>query len=224
MIEIAHIENDYTSKFGVPRQSGLTCAMPSRIIFTGKYRNPDALRGIEGFSHLWLLWKFDNPEKQSLTVRPPRLGGNRRMGVWATRSPFRPNNIGLSCVRLIRVEWHTSQGPVLWVEDADLMNGTAILDIKPYLPFTDSHPDATSGWCAQAERDIHPLDVHISHEAMRHYPFTTDQWNTLRQILRQDPRPHYKDDNPDTTYSFEFAYQTITFAVADNKVRLIVTK
>lgn len=221
MIEIAHIENDYTSKFGVPRQSGLTNAMPSRIIFSSQYRNPDALRGIDGFSHLWLLWRFDNPAKQSLTVRPPRLGGNRRMGVWATRSPFRPNNIGLSCVRLIRVDWHTSQGPILWVEDADLMNGTAIFDIKPYLPFTDSHPDATSGWCAQAEQAIHPLDVHISSEVQHRYPFTPDQWDTIRQILTQDPRPHYKDDNPLTTYSFEFASQTITFRVNDNKLELI---
>lgn len=223
MIHIAHIENDYTSKFGVPRQSGLTRGMLSRIVFDDEYRNPDGLRGIEGFSHLWLLWEFHEAKraKNNLTVRPPRLGGNRRMGVWATRSPFRPNGIGLSCVRLVKVELDGSDGPVLWVENADLMNGTPILDIKPYLAFTDSHPDASAGWTELAEQMNKPLEVEISNQAKARYPFSPQQWATVCEILSQDPRPHYKTDGNETVYSFEFAHHTISFKVNNQKAIIL---
>ena len=149
---IASIQTDFTTKFGVPRQSGLVKGLKGRIVFEPEYRNPEALRGLEGFSHIWLLWDFSEVRRQGIkwrpTVRPPRLGGNQRMGVWATRSPFRPNNIGLSSVRIINIELHTPDGPIIEVEGADLMSGTPIFDIKPYLPFTDSHPEATAGFAA----------------------------------------------------------------------------
>lgn len=214
MITIAHIHNDFDGKFGIPRQSGLVHGLESRIVFTPEYRNVDALRGLEGFSHIWLLWDFSmaHTDKWSPTVRPPRLGGNRRMGVWATRSPFRPNNIGLSSVRILRIEPDTPDGPVIYVEGADLMNGTPILDIKPYLPFTDSHPDATGGWTA----DVHtaPLAVIIPEEARRHYDFSPRLWQALTAILAGDPRPHYQDD-PTRIYSFEFHSHTVRFRVED---------
>ncbi len=147
---IARIRSDFPTKFGIPRQSGLADA-PARIVFEPEFRNADALRGIEGYSHLWLLWHFSEAEREgwSPTVRPPKLGGNRRMGVFATRSPFRPNTIGLSSVRLDRVELHTPNGPVLHIAGADLMDGTPILDIKPYLAYTDAHPDAAGGFAYQ---------------------------------------------------------------------------
>ncbi len=209
---IAHIHNDFDGKFGIPRQSGLVEGLEARIIFTPEYRNVEALRGLDGFSHIWLLWDFSiaHTAKWSPTVRPPRLGGNRRMGVWATRSPFRPNNIGLSSVRILRIEPNTPEGPVIHVAGADLMNGTPILDIKPYLPFTDSHPDATSGWTAEVH--IPSLDVVITEEARRQYPFSPELWQTLEGIISEDPRPHYQDD-PERIYSFEFHGTTIRFRV-----------
>ena len=147
---IARIHTDFKTKFGVPRQSGLVNELTGRIVFEPEYRNADALRGLEGFSHIWLLWDFSEAHREgegwSPTVRPPRLGGNKRMGVWATRSPFRPNHIGLSSVRLINISPNTPEGPVLEVSGADLMDGTPIYDIKPYLPFTDSHPEAKGGF------------------------------------------------------------------------------
>lgn len=217
MITIAHIHNDFDGKFGIPRQSGLIEGLESRIVFTPEYRNVEALRGLDGFSHIWLLWDFSmaHTDKWSPTVRPPRLGGNKRMGVWATRSPFRPNNIGLSSVRIMRIELDTPEGPVIYVEGADLMNGTPILDIKPYLPFTDSHPEATSGWTAEVH--IAPLDVILTEEVRSHYDFSTRQWQALTNILAGDPRPHYQDD-PERIYSFEFHGHTIRFRVKDDKV------
>lgn len=216
MITIAHIHNDFDGKFGIPRQSGLVEGLESRIVFTPEYRNAEALRGIDGFSHIWLLWDFSmaHTDKWSPTVRPPRLGGNRRMGVWATRSPFRPNNIGLSSVRMLRIEPDTPDGPVIYVEGADLMNGTPILDIKPYLPFTDAHPDATSGWTS----DVHtaPLSVIIPEEARCQYDFSPRLWQALTHILANDPRPHYQND-PSRIYSFEFHGCTIRFRVEDDK-------
>lgn len=213
---IAHIRNDFDGKFAVPRQSGLAPSAVGRIVFTPEFRNRESLRGLEGFSHLWLLWDFDRARaggsSWSPTVRPPRLGGNRRMGVWATRSPFRPNNIGLSCVKLEGIELDTTDGPVIHVSGADLMSGTPILDIKPYLPFTDSHPEASSGWTAEVTAP--DLGVEVTPEALAAYRFTDSQWQALREILRGDPRPHYQDD-PERIYSFEYAHQTVHFRVSD---------
>lgn len=212
MITIAHIYNDFDGKFGIPRQSGLVEGLDARIVFCPEYRNVEALRGLEGFSHIWLLWDFSEAHsgKWSPTVRPPRLGGNKRMGVWATRSPFRPNNIGLSSVRILKIELDTPEGPVIHVEGADLMNGTPILDIKPYLPFTDSHPDASAGWTSDV--DIPPLAVVIPEEVRHRYPFTPSQWRAIEGILASDPRPHYQDD-PTRVYSFEFNGITLRFSV-----------
>ena len=220
MITIAHIYNDFNGKFGIPRQSGLVEGLEARIVFCPEYRNADALRGLEGFSHIWLLWDFSqaHTEKWSPTVRPPRLGGNKRMGVWATRSPFRPNNIGLSSVRITKIELDTPEGPVIHVEGADLMNGTPILDIKPYLPFTDSHPDASSGWTAEADNS--PLNVVIPDSVRTSYPFNPSQWKTIEGILAGDPRPHYQD-NPERIYRFEFNTITIKFQVKDKTVFII---
>ena len=220
MITIAHIYNDFNGKFGIPRQSGLVEGLEARIVFCPEYRNADALRGLEGFSHIWLLWDFSqsHTEKWSPTVRPPRLGGNKRMGVWATRSPFRPNNIGLSSVRITKIELDTPEGPVIHVEGADLMNGTPILDIKPYLPFTDSHPDASSGWTAEADNS--PLNVVIPDSVRTSYPFNPIQWKTIEGILAGDPRPHYQD-NPERIYRFEFNTITIKFQVKDKTVFII---
>ena len=220
MITIAHIYNEFNGKFGIPRQSGLVEGLEARIVFCPEYRNADALRGLEGFSHIWLLWDFSqaHTEKWSPTVRPPRLGGNKRMGVWATRSPFRPNNIGLSSVRITKIELDTPEGPVIHVEGADLMNGTPILDIKPYLPFTDSHPDASSGWTAEADNS--PLNVVIPDSVRTSYPFNPIQWKTIEGILAGDPRPHYQD-NPERIYRFEFNTITIKFQVKDKTVFII---
>ena len=217
MITIAHIYNDFNGKFGIPRQSGLVEGLEARIVFSPEYRNADALRGLEGFSHIWLLWDFSqaHTEKWSPTVRPPRLGGNKRMGVWATRSPFRPNNIGLSSVRITKIELDTPEGPVIHVEGADQMNGTPILDIKPYLPFSDSHPEASSGWTMEANNTS--LNVVIPDSVRTSYPFNPIQWKTIEGILAGDPRPHYQND-PTRVYSFEFHGITIHFIVDGDTV------
>lgn len=215
MVPIATIYNDFSCKFGVPRQSSLSGGMLSKLVFERGFRNREALRGLETFTHIWLLWHFHKAEAGFRpTVRPPRLGGNRRMGVWATRSPFRPNGIGLSCVRIARIELDTTEGPVIWVEDADLMNGTPVLDIKPYLPFTDSHPEASSGWTLECEALNRPLKVRITDEAKRRYEFTPGQWDTICRIISDDPRPHYKKDG-DELFSFEFATKTVSFSVCN---------
>lgn len=221
MKPIAHIENDLHTKFGVPRQSGLVDDLESRIVFEPEYRQPEALRGLEGFSHIWLLWDFSEAHRPtwSPTVRPPRLGGNRRMGVFATRSPFRPNPIGLSSVRIKRIELHTPQGPVIHVAGADLMDGTPILDIKPYLPFTDCHPDATGGFTDET-RLQEPLQVEIPIELA--HQLTPLQVDALREILANDPRPHYQDD-PDREYGMEYAGRDIKFKVNNNRVEILYT-
>lgn len=214
MKPIAHIQTDFTTKFGVPRQSGLSPSSEGRIIFAPEYRNADALRGLDGYSHIWLLWDFSEahrPEGEwSPTVRPPRLGGNVRMGVWATRSPFRPNPIGLSSVKLERIELQTADGPVLVVSGADLMNGTPVFDIKPYLPFTDCHPEATGGFAEDMNRQIEPLEVVMSDEMMT--GFSAQQLETLREVLAQDPRPHYQHD-ASRIYTMEFAGREVKFRV-----------
>ena len=207
---IAHIHNDFSDKFGIPRQSGLVPEMPSYIVFEEEYRNCEALRGIEEYSHLWLLWQFSESHRDewSPTVRPPRLGGNRRMGVFATRSPFRPNPIGLSSVRLLGVEQHTEQGTVLRVAGADLLNGTPILDIKPYLAYTDSHPDAAGGF-ADAFVD-YALTVEFPEPLLS--KIASDKRESLLSVLRQDPRPAYQHD-PARIYALDFATYTVRFFV-----------
>ncbi len=213
---IAHIENDLLTKFGVPRQSGIVEELESRIVFEPEYRNPEALRGLEGFSHLWLLWDFSEAHREewSPTVRPPRLGGNQRMGVFATRSPFRPNPIGLSSVRIKEILLSTNDGPVIIVEGADLMNGTPIWDIKPYLPFTDSHPEAKGGFTEETSKQ-EPLEVVIPEQIATR--FSDQQITALQKILASDPRPRYHD-NPDRIYGIEFAGEDIKFKINENKV------
>lgn len=220
---IATIRTDFPTKFGVPRQSGLIKGLKGRIVFEPEYRDPEALRGLEGFSHIWLLWDFSEARTSDLkfkaTVRPPRLGGNRRMGVWATRSPFRPNNIGLSSVRILGIDLHTPDGPVIDVEGADLMNGTPIFDIKPYLAFTDSHPDARGGF---TEDTTTPFDgaestLHFTLHPSLLAAFDAEHLEALKSVLASDPRPHYHDD-PDRIYAFGFAGKEVKFRIRDGEV------
>ena len=207
---IARIHSDFSSKFGVPRQSGLVDALESTIVFEPEYRNADALRGLEGFSHLWLIWEFSQARRQewSPTVRPPRLGGNKRMGVFATRSPFRPNPIGLSCVKLKRVELSGPEGPRIWVTGADLLDGTPILDIKPYIPYADCHPEAVGGFAAVPAGET--LEVVIPDGLLGKIP--ENRREALRGVLAQDPRPHYHDD-PERIYGFGFGGMEVKFSV-----------
>lgn len=207
---IARVKSEFPAKFGIPRQSGLVSGLKSQIIFEPAYRNPDALRGLEDYSHIWLLWEFSESirEEWSPTVRPPRLGGNQRVGVFATRSPFRPNPIGLSCVQLQKIEWRTPQGPVLWIAGADLMDQTPIYDIKPYLPFTDSRPGASSGF-AGAVMD-QQLQVRCPEEEYQKIPEAKRE--AVLEILAQDPRPSYQKD-PERVYGFTYADMEIRFTV-----------
>ena len=220
---IAHIETDFPTKFGVPRQSGLVKGLKGRIIFEPEYRDPEALRGLEGFSHIWLLWDFSEARcedtKWHPTVRPPRLGGNRRMGVWATRSPFRPNHIGLSSVRILGIDLHTSDGPIIEVEGADLMSGTPIFDIKPYLAFTDSHPDALGGFTAPTPPTMgsNGQCSVVSFSDSIAEAFDAEHIEALRGILASDPRPHYHED-PDRIYALEFAGKEVKFRIGDGQV------
>lgn len=207
---IARIHSDFATKFGVPRQSGLVDALESTVVFEPEYRNMDALRGLEDFSHLWLVWVFDKAVRRdwSPTVRPPRLGGNRRMGVFATRSPFRPNPIALSSVKLAGIEQTAEQGPVLHIRGADLMDGTPILDIKPYIPYADAHPEALGGFAAVPAGET--LEVIIPPELLEKIP--PKRREALRGVLAQDPRPHYQDD-PGRIYGFGFAGMEVKFSV-----------
>lgn len=213
MNTIAHILTDFSTKFGIPRQSGLVESLRGTIVFAPPYRDPAALRGLEGFSHLWIIWDFSEAHREgwSPTVRPPRLGGNRRMGVFATRSPFRPNPIGLSCVRIEGIELNTPQGPVIHVSGADMLSGTPIYDIKPYLPLTDAHPDALDGFAKETAQQP-PLAVSIPEAVGRQ--LQEDKRETLAKILADDPRPHYHDDAA-RVYAFEFAGIHIRFRVDD---------
>ena len=212
MQPIATIHTGFASKFGVPRQSGLVPELKGTVVFEPQFRYADALRGLEGFSHIWLIWEFSEAvrEEWSPTVRPPRLGGNTRLGVFATRSPFRPNPIGLSCVKLDSIELSTPQGPVLHVSGADLMDGTPIYDIKPYIPYTDCVTDATSGFTESVS--MHRLNVIIpKHLESKIRPGTLE---ALRGILAQDPRPRYQDD-PNREYGFDFDGYSVKFKVPD---------
>ena len=207
---IAHIENDFPTKFGIPRQSGLVNSLRSRIVFAPEYRNPDAFRGLEDFSHVWLIWEFSQAVRQkwSPTVRPPSLGGNTRMGVFATRSPFRPNPVGLSAVQLEEVVLHGADAPYLVVSGADLMNGTPIYDIKPYLPHIDSHPDARGGFAVPAAE--HRLKVVFPEQWLEKVP--EQLRDGLTEVLAQDPRPSYQHD-PERVYGFGFARLEVKFTV-----------
>lgn len=212
---IAHIRNDFPTKFGVPRQSGLVEALRATIVFEPEYRNPDAFRGLEGFSHIWLLWQFSEAVREgwSPTVRPPRLGGNARMGVFATRSPFRPNAIGLSSVKLLSIERHKALGPVLHVSGADLMNGSPIFDVKPYLVYTDSHPEATGGFSFASGEGT--LAVDFPDELLRRIP--PERGNALCAVLAQDPRPAYQEE-PGRVYGMEFGGFEIRFVVKGGRL------
>lgn len=209
---IAHIRTDFPEKFGIPRQSGLVEELEGKIVFEPEFRHPDAVRGLEQFSHIWILWQFSENERAgwSVTVRPPRLGGNTRMGVFATRSPFRPNGIGLSCVRLKRVELTGKEGPVLTVLGADLMDNTPILDIKPYIPLTDCRPEATEGYTKETRK--HALRVEFPEELLSQYP--EEKRKAAEAVLSQDPRPGYSSD-PERIYGVTFAGYDIKFRVRD---------
>ena len=206
---IARIRSDFATKFGVPRQSGLVEALESTIVFEPEYRNTDALRGLEGFSHIWLVWVFDKAARDTWSpiVRPPRLGGNARMGVFATRSPFRPNPIALSCVRLAGIE-ETAEGTVLRIRGADLMDGTPILDIKPYIPYADCKEDAAGGFASAPAAET--LEVIIPEELLIKIPESRRE--ALRGVLAQDPRPHYHAD-PERVYGFGFGGMEVKFSV-----------
>lgn len=209
---IARMQSDFPSKFGIPRQSNLVEQLRSTIVFEPEFRNPDALRGLEGFSHLWLIWQFSEAVRSgwSPTVRPPRLGGNTRLGVFATRSPFRPNSLGLSCVRLEGLEQIDGLGTVIHVSGADLMDGTPIFDIKPYVPYADCHPDAAGGFTSSAGDYL--LEVVFPEELLRLLPESKRE--AAIGVLRHDPRPSYQHD-PDRIYGLPFAGFDIRFQVRE---------
>lgn len=214
---IAHMRSDFPTKFGIPRQSGLVEELRSTIVFEPEYRNPDTLRGIEGFSHLWLIWQFSEAVRDSWspTVRPPRLGGNVRMGVFATRSPFRPNNLGLSCVKLLGLE-QTTEGTVLHVAGADLMDGTPIFDIKPYIPYSDSYPDALGGFTSTAGDFL--LKVEFPAELLNILP--ESKRDAAMAVLSHDPRPSYQR-KPGRVYGLNFAGFDIQFTVENDTLTVI---
>ena len=215
---IARMHSDFATKFGIPRQSGLVEELRSTVIFEPEFRNADALRGIEGFSHLWLIWQFSEALRTewSPTVRPPRLGGNTRMGVFATRSPFRPNNLGLSCVKLLGAE-HTEQfGTVLHVGGADLMDGTPIFDIKPYIPYSDSYPDAIGGFTDTADQFL--LTVDFPEQLLSQLP--QDKQSAALAVLSHDPRPSYQR-KPGRIYGLTFAGFDIRFTVENSTLTVV---
>lgn len=217
---IARIHTDFSDKFGIPRQSGLVSGLHATIVFEPAYRNSDALRGIEEYSHLWLIWEFSKSKQEewSPTVRPPRLGGNKRMGVFATRSPFRPNPIGLSSVKLLQVEWDTPVGPVLHVEGADILDDTPIYDVKPYLSYTDSHPDAAGGFADDVRQ--YALTVMWEDQPVE---IPESVKSTLTGILQQDPRPSYQND-PERVYNLTFSDWEIQFRVSNGIATVIQAK
>ncbi len=226
MVRIATIKTDFPTKFGIPRQSGLVESLYGVITFEKEYANADALRGLEGFTHIWLLWEFSNAirkgkdpekcsttEKWSPTVRPPRLGGNVRVGVFATRSPFRPNPIGLSCVKLESIELSSPEGPRLIVSGVDMMDGTPIIDIKPYIPYTDCRLDAVGGFTESVEQNT--LEV-IFPDSM-YCGLSETEMKTLREILAEDPKPHYQND-PQRVYKFFYSEYEVSFRIDGNRL------
>lgn len=220
MKTIAKIKSGFPDKFGIPRQSNLIDGLQAQIIFEPEFRNPDAVKGLEGFSHLWLIWEFDrSKESNALTVRPPRLGGNRRMGVFATRSPFRPNPIGLSCVKIEKIENDKNLGTVIHISGADIADGTPILDIKPYLPNVDCVPDAVGGFADEVKD--YSLNVVIPDEIKANN--SAKFIGVLTQILAQDPRPSYQND-PERIYGFKYEGREIKFRVENETLYLISIK
>ena len=216
---IAYVRNGFPTKFGLPRQSGLVEALESVIVFEKEYAVPEALRGLEGYSHLWLIWGFHqagDPQSWSPTVRPPRLGGNTRVGVFATRSPFRPNRLGMSCVRLLRVEKTREHGDVLVVAGTDMMDGTPVYDIKPYVPLTDCRPDATGGFTDTHEKRT--VRVEIPEDVLEKIP--AGEREAVRALLREDPRPAYQED-PERIYGFPYAGMELRFRVADGVLTVL---
>ena len=211
---IAHVRSDFTTKFGIPRQAGIVPELESILVFEPEYRDVEALRGIEGFSHLWLIWQFSENLREgfSPTVRPPRLGGNERLGVFATRSPFRPNALGLSCVQLVGLEQMEGLGTVLRLRGADLMDGTPVYDVKPYVPYADCHPDALSGFAADSGKT---LEVEFMDGCEAKVP--AGKLAALRGVLANDPRPRYQKD-PDRVYAMDFAGMEIKFSVSGEKL------
>ncbi len=214
---IAHIQSEFPDKFGIPRQSGLVEELKARIIFEPEYRTPEAFKGLEDFSHLWLIWGFSENIRStwSPSVRPPRLGGNTRKGVFATRSPFRPNPLGLSSVKLERIEFHPVHGPVLHVSGADLMNNTPIFDIKPYIPYTDSHPEASEGFSGPHKN--HHLTVCCPEEWLDKIPKSIRE--KLFAVLAQDPRPSYQN-NPERIYGLRFSGLEVKFRIHDTRLTI----
>ena len=217
---VARMESEFPTKFGIPRQSGLVEALRGTVVFERPFRTPDALRGIQGFSHLWLIWGFSAAGREgwSATVRPPRLGGNERLGVFATRSPFRPNPLGLSCVKLEGVELETARGPVLHVSGADLMDGTPIYDIKPYVPYADCRPGAAEGF---APAPAAGLRVNIPPELAARVP--APRLEALEGVLACDPRPRYQDD-PARVYGMAFAGLEVRFTVAGEELTVVAVE
>ncbi len=217
---IAHIHTAFPTKFGIPRQSGLVPELEGTIVFEPQYRDPDALRGISGFSHLWLLWGFSEAQRKDFSplVRPPRLGGNEKRGVFATRSPFRPNSIGLSSVELVSVDQTNSQGTVLRVRGADLMDGTPIYDIKPYISYTDVHKDAVCGFASNPDEGL--LDVVIPAE---YEQVLGPDAEVLSKVLERDPRPAYHND-PDRVYEMRFSCWDVRFKVAEGTLTVVSVK
>ena len=210
---IARIRSDFPTKFGIPRQSGRVEELTACIVFEPEYRVREAVKGLEDFSHIWLLWEFSQSirESWSPTVRPPRLGGNERMGVFATRSPFRPNPVGLSCVKLEKIDLESKEAPVLIVSGADLMDGTPIYDIKPYIPLSDCHPEASEGYTKETR--VHELEVHFPEELLRVYP--EEKREAVIGVLAQDPRPAYVQD-PERLYGVSFAGYDVKFKVEND--------
>ena len=218
---IAHIHTDFPTKFGIPRQSGIIPSLQATIVFEPDYRNPEAVRGLEEFSHIWILWEFSKAVRDtwSPTVRPPRLGGNMRKGVFSTRSPFRPNPIGLSSVRLEKMEIDPKLGPVLHVSGADLMDGTPIYDIKPYIAYTDSHPDAVSGFASTPAEYL--LEVDFAEDLLQKVP--ESQKENLIEVLAHDPRPQYQDD-PERIYGMAFSGMEVKFKVEGIQLTVVDVK
>lgn len=215
---VAHFRSPLKTKFGIPKQSGLAHSLKGSIVFEPEWRTPDAIRGIDGFSYLWLIWGFsaNKHEAAGTTVRPPVLGGNTRMGIWATRSPFRPNNLGLSSVKIEHIDWSDNDGPVIHVSGADLMDGTPIYDVKPYVPYADAHPDARSGFTGADK--IKRLEVSIPVEVMN--DMGEEQCEALTEVLSLDPRPQYHKDGS-RIYGMEFEDRDIRFKVDGDTVEVV---
>lgn len=215
---IGHIYNDYKEKFGIPRQSGLTKSVISKIVFDKKYSDKAYFKGLEQFTHIWLIWQFSETKEKEIspTVRPPKLGGNERVGVYATRSPFRPNHIGLSSVQIEKIDFKEDIGTVIYVSGADIMNGTPILDIKPYLPYTDSHPEASNGFALDNTKGL--LNVKCDDEVLGKIPF--DIVDGLFETLKHDPRPSYQNDS-ERIYGMSYGHIQVKFKVENKELTIL---